>query len=445
MMDISRILRDLSAERPIFSSEADFQHALAWQLHLAEPSTKIRLEYRPQATRIYLDIVVESENKRTAIELKYKTRRLEATVNGESYWLANHGAQDCGKYDVLCDIERLEHVVDGEQFHEGYMIFLTNDPHYFASRGEGKQTIDEQFRLTQGRILTGELKWSTEAGAGTTRGREEPIRLSGQYQVNWMPYSGIETPYGEFQYMLVNVSPVERVERVKNVVPLPAIPSESKGNHAPVRSSLGSNGAAGMLSDLASFRPVFRSQFDFRDALAALLQSQGWRVTTNREMGGGLKTDIWAEKQGEHNIAIEIRYKTSLLTCNVQGETFTLKNQAAHDISRYDYWRDVEKLEQIVASRPGTNGYAILITNEHLYWDKPTKHRSVDTAFLLHEGRIASGTLAWSEHAGKGTMDNREEPIHLEGTYSIAWQDYSEPSHEKKGRFRVLVLRVGGK
>jgi len=186
-----------------------------------DPIAKIRLEYRPQSTRMYLDIVVESQNKRTAIELKYKTSKLETVVDGEPFWLANHGAQDCGKYDVLCDIERLEQVVDGEQFHKGFMIFLTNDLHYFANRGERNETIDQQFRLTPGRVLNGELKWSEAAGAGTKKGREAPIWLTGQYHVNWMPYSRVDAPLGEFQILIVPVKPIARAIRIPVIDSVP--------------------------------------------------------------------------------------------------------------------------------------------------------------------------------------------------------------------------------
>lgn len=193
-MELLRTLADLARERPVFSSEADFQHALAWQLHLREPAANIRLEYRPHGVRMHLDIAVNANGKRTAIELKYKTRRLDVDVNGERFRLMNHGAHDCGRYDVLKDIERLEKVVDGKRFHEGYMVFLTNDPSYFNNRNGGNETNDRQFRLMEGRRLAGELQWSESAGMGTRKGRENPIRLGGQYVVNWRPYSHLDVP-----------------------------------------------------------------------------------------------------------------------------------------------------------------------------------------------------------------------------------------------------------
>src|SRR6266567_4623533 len=68
----------LAAERPIFHSEADFQHALAWLLHQRFPHAALRLEYRPfPDERFYLDIWVDIGTERLAIELKYPTRGIQ--------------------------------------------------------------------------------------------------------------------------------------------------------------------------------------------------------------------------------------------------------------------------------------------------------------------------------------------------------------------------------
>ena len=62
----------------MFHSEADFQHALAWQIHEAAPESQVRLEVSVipvEAQRMFLDIWLPVEG--IAIELKYKTRGLE--------------------------------------------------------------------------------------------------------------------------------------------------------------------------------------------------------------------------------------------------------------------------------------------------------------------------------------------------------------------------------
>lgn len=72
---LRHVLERLASVRPIFHSEADFQHALAWQVQLEVPTAAIRLETRPFADRrMYLDLAVNVDGHRVAIELKHLTR-----------------------------------------------------------------------------------------------------------------------------------------------------------------------------------------------------------------------------------------------------------------------------------------------------------------------------------------------------------------------------------
>src|SRR5437764_4611807 len=75
-LDMRGLLDRLSAERPIFHSEADFQHALAWLIHSEHPNAQIRLETRPERG-IRLDLLVVVGGERIAIELKYLVARFE--------------------------------------------------------------------------------------------------------------------------------------------------------------------------------------------------------------------------------------------------------------------------------------------------------------------------------------------------------------------------------
>ncbi len=44
MVSIEALLATLAGSRKVFHSEADFQHALAWQIHEAMPDSQVRLE-----------------------------------------------------------------------------------------------------------------------------------------------------------------------------------------------------------------------------------------------------------------------------------------------------------------------------------------------------------------------------------------------------------------
>ena len=206
MLDIPKLMSGLSKSRPIFHSEADFQHALAWQIHEDLPDCQIRLEYNPlpaQKKRMYLDIWVQS--LRVAIELKYLTRKLEIEWGNEPFALRNQAAQDISRYDFCKDVQRLEHVAVKGIAKAGVAILLTNDSSYWRPT-KRPATADADFRLEEGRKLTGSLAWSRRAGAGTTKGREEPIEIDGSYDLSWRVYSKpASTSYGEFWFLVVYV------------------------------------------------------------------------------------------------------------------------------------------------------------------------------------------------------------------------------------------------
>ena len=207
VIEIRKILASLARQRPVFHSEADFQHALAWEIHQQLPAASIRLELPLSigGRTLHLDIWAATEEAVFAIELKYKTRNLEVQRGEEKFRLRNQSAQDIGRYDFIKDIWRLEQIVEGRENAVGYAVLLTNESTYWA--GESRRpTIDSDFRLYEGRILEGTLQWGEEASAGTKRGRENPLPLRGRYPLNWQEYSRIDDRrHGAFRYLVVEV------------------------------------------------------------------------------------------------------------------------------------------------------------------------------------------------------------------------------------------------
>ena len=79
LAEIEETMAALARVRPLFHSEADFQHAFAWQLRSAHPDARIRLETRPRPG-VRLDVMALIGGRRVAVELKYLLRDLSATV-----------------------------------------------------------------------------------------------------------------------------------------------------------------------------------------------------------------------------------------------------------------------------------------------------------------------------------------------------------------------------
>ena len=204
-VDTHNFLASLARERPLFHSEADFQHALAWRIHRSLPEAQIRLELPVTGeARRYLDLSVQHGGEQILIELKYKTHALHTTVDGEAYLLRNQGAQDIGRYDFLKDLERLEGLVREGVGRRGVAILLSNDHGYWqAARSH---TVDAAFRLHEGSLLKGLRHWDANAASGTKRSREAPIQLRGNYRNRWRDYSRVaEGAGGQFRYLLHEV------------------------------------------------------------------------------------------------------------------------------------------------------------------------------------------------------------------------------------------------
>ncbi|MEM2111510.1 MAG: hypothetical protein QXX08_06495 [Candidatus Bathyarchaeia archaeon] len=201
-----------------------------------------------------------------------------------------------------------------------------------------------------------------------------------------------------------------------------------------------------VLSALAKQRPVFHSEADFQHAFAWEIHQGLPAALIRLELPVQVKQqffyiDIWVAYQ-DTVLAIELKYKTRGLSVHVGSERYRLKDQSAHDIGRYDFVKDIQRLEQVATAYQSVIGYAILLTNDSAYWTTPANQNTVDASFMLHNGRVLEGVLSWGSNASEGTMKNREQPLELQGKYHLQWSDYSRPSSERYGEFRSLVVKV---
>jgi len=194
MIRIKDVLNELRQVRPVFHSEADFQHALAWTIHDKYSDLNVRLEKRVilNGGEIYLDIFIFNNSKSVAIEVKYKTKNLDILVNSEEFNLKNQDAQDQGRYDFIKDISRLEEATKMPNINTGFAILLTNDESYWSEPSRNVSTADKDFRIHEGKTIKAQLSWKEGTSEGTMSGRKEPITLEGEYILHWKDYSNLE-------------------------------------------------------------------------------------------------------------------------------------------------------------------------------------------------------------------------------------------------------------
>ncbi|WP_446684942.1 DUF7669 domain-containing protein [Lentzea indica] len=206
-VQMDQVLSRLAEQRPIFHSEADFQHGLAWQFRCMNPDSQIRMETRP--TRgVRLDLLVCVNGVRIAVELKYLVAGFTGVVAGERYELPSQAAQDISRHDVIKDVVRLERLVAERWADVGWSVTLTNDVGYWRP-GRKPDPIDASFRLHEGRLLSGTLGWAPHAGTGTTHKRDVPLVLTGTYECQWRDYSTVVDSRGReaaFRYLCLAVA-----------------------------------------------------------------------------------------------------------------------------------------------------------------------------------------------------------------------------------------------
>lgn len=233
LQEIERIMDELGAVPRIFNSEAQFQFELARKIK-EEFDCEVKLEPlsrvypamtskgNPCSKNEYTDIILEKDGLKIALELKYKTAKIEG------YTLKNQGAADLGAYDFMWDVHRIQMLTGMEKSavgevkcpcDRGYAIILTNDIHYWRDY-QSKDTINREFLIGVdpdkgvGVLKKGEHMWYDKEG---NRGnlppaiqnyssRQDSIKMSKDYNYQWKQYCDLKATNGVFKYMIVEIS-----------------------------------------------------------------------------------------------------------------------------------------------------------------------------------------------------------------------------------------------
>lgn len=198
-----------------------------------------------------------------------------------------------------------------------------------------------------------------------------------------------------------------------------------------------------LLIELANSRAIFHSEADFQHAFAWLIHEKYPNAKIRLEypsvgINGRIYLDIIVVLDGKR-IGIELKYKTKSLDVEVNNESYTLKNQGAQDIARYDLMSDIMRLESLIKSGHLDSGYSIFLTNDQGYWKDSKRRDRMDEEFRIHEGSSFGGKLKWANHTSAGTMKSREQALNLTGNYLCKWSPFSEIQSVP---FRYLFFEV---
>lgn len=200
VLDLDVVMNRLRTSRPVFHSEADFQHAFGQVVHDLDPGLGVRLEVRQQGSE-HLDLLCFGPAGRTAVEFKYVTAAWDGPDprSGESFQLRAHAAHDLARRNFIFDVARLERFCSAATGTDGLALLLTNAPSLWAPPSSARITRDREFRIHEGRTLTGTLRW----GGGDYPANER--HLTGSYSLMWREYSHLPGRKGTFRWLAVRM------------------------------------------------------------------------------------------------------------------------------------------------------------------------------------------------------------------------------------------------
>lgn len=153
--------------------------------------------------------------------------------------------------------------------------------------------------------------------------------------------------------------------------------------------------------------------------------------------------DICVKNKKGEKCFIELKYKTKSL-----ADT-NLKNQAAEDLGRYSFLKDVSRIEASMQKDYCNCGYTVFLSNDHLYWQVPKNDQVVDLNYRLHQNENPDGSinglLNWN--GVQGEWLGQHSPVTLRGTYKPLWKHFStiernQPKDKDGSMCNYLVFQV---
>ena len=137
-----------------------------------------------------------------------------------------------------------------------------------------------------------------------------------------------------------------------------------------------------------------------------------------------LRMDILVRK-GKEYLPIELKYKTKAICKrlfrfgeSISEEVEVMKNQGAQDLGKYDFWKDVRRIE-IVRNRFNRirNGLAVFVTNDPMYL-KLGREKSNHIKFSMDEGSHGK-EKQWLDK--ESTCCKTHPDFEVEKEYTIHW------------------------
>jgi hypothetical protein len=168
-----------------------------------------------------------------------------------------------------------------------------------------------------------------------------------------------------------------------------------------------------VLKSLASKRPIFHSEADFQLALGMEIERQHPHAEVRLEYkpfpGERVHLDMWVHHDGRW-LAIELKYKARAVSVDWRGERFELVGQGAQDLSGYDVWKDVTRVERICGEFEHTDGYVVLLSNDDSIWRRVSATDASVGAWSICVWNPLLGLACWrrNDEVSRDAPDSRQ-------------------------------------
>lgn len=139
---------------------------------------------------------------------------------------------------------------------------------------------------------------------------------------------------------------------------------------------------------------------------------------------------------------IELKYKTKNADIIYKNNKYSLKNQSAQDLGRFDFLKDISRIEQWNQFNPNrtfAGGVAMILTNDSSYWEKTGENCNYEAFALKDETTIVAGKKEWSSENLNYVGKARKNGLNLLHDYTVKWVNYHK---DENNEFRYLLEEI---
>lgn len=216
--NLTAAMASLAERRPVFHSEADFQHELAMEISRTGFGVRLEIPYEVNLNNEHITVELDllllnarTEHK-TAVEIKYVKSAVTVEHNEESFNLKKTWGTNLPRFDCLADFQRVGQLKAAGIVDFAFAIFLTNSASAWTDNVGESEIMARQFSIHEGRQMYAGalLNWvPADPPVGSVSARRlhpyAPINIPQPATCTWANYSDFQQRNGSFRYLLLEV------------------------------------------------------------------------------------------------------------------------------------------------------------------------------------------------------------------------------------------------